>query len=553
MAAAGFPGEDAVLYETVRAVGMEICPQLGIGIPVGKDSLSMKTVWQESGEKRQVVAPLSLIISAFAPVADVRRTLTPQLRWQASGSVLVLIDLGNRRNRLGGSALAQVYGQLGDESADLDHPEQLRAFFAAIQALRRADRVLAYHDRSDGGLLVTLTEMGFAGHLGWQISLDGLGEDPLAILFSEEPGAVLQIRREDLAEVMQCLQGVGHCQSLGEVTEAEQFVVHWQGSEVLRGNRVVWQRWWSESSWRIRRLRDDPGCADQEYAGLLDGADPGLQVKLPPAFAAPGILRGVGPEVAILREQGTNGQVEMAAAFHRAGFTAVDLPMSDLLSGRVCLDRFRGLAVCGGFSYGDVLGAGSGWARSILYHAGLRQQFFDFFHRPDTFSLGVCNGCQMMSQLRELIPGAEGWPRFVANRSGRFEARFALVEIPENRSILLGPLAGGRLPVPCSHGEGRVLFAEDGQMAALQAAGQVALQFVDHYGQVTENYPANPNGSPLGITGLTSRDGRATILMPHPERVFRSCLNSWQPEGWGEEGPWQQLFHNARRWVEQGS
>ncbi|MBF0185693.1 MAG: phosphoribosylformylglycinamidine synthase [Magnetococcales bacterium] len=552
MAAAGFPGEDAALYETVRAVGMDICPQLGIGIPVGKDSLSMKTVWQEGGELRQVVAPLSLIISAFAPVEDVRRTLTPQLQWHEPGSALILIDLGNRRNRLGGSALAQVYGQLGEESADLDQPQQLRAFFAAMQRLKQADRLLAYHDRSDGGLLVTLSEMAFAGHLGWRVALDGLGESPLAILFSEEPGAVIQVRSEQRDEVLQQLQGIGHCQTLGSVTRGQSFLVTWQGQTILQGNRVTWQRWWSETSWRLRRLRDDPHCADEEYESLLDAADPGLQVSLPPAFTAPALLTDRSPQVAILREQGTNGHVEMAAAFHRAGFTVVDLPMSDLLQGRVLLQRFRGLAVCGGFSYGDVLGAGSGWARSILYHDGLRQQFSDFFHRPDTFSLGVCNGCQMMSQLQALIPGAEGWPRFVANRSGRFEARFSLVQIPENRSVLLGPLAGARLPVPCSHGEGRAQFTHPQQLADLQASAQIALQFIDHYGQCSERYPTNPNGSPLGITGLTSRDGRATILMPHPERVFRSCLNSWQPPGWGEEGPWQQLFHNARRWVAEG-
>ncbi|WP_130471658.1 phosphoribosylformylglycinamidine synthase [Candidatus Magnetaquicoccus inordinatus] len=552
MAAAGFPGEDAALYETVHAVGMEICPQLGIGIPVGKDSLSMKTVWQEDGQQRQVVAPLSLIISAFAPVADVRRTLTPQLRWLNEETVLVVVDLGNRRNRLGGSALAQVYGQLGEEAADLDQPQQLRAFFAAIQELRRQELLLAYHDRSDGGLLVTLSEMAFAGHLGWQVALDGLGEDPLAILFSEEPGAVLQVRQRDLTVVLQQLQGVGHCQMLGPVTQSQQLQVSWRGEPLVQGRRVEWQRWWSESSWRLRSLRDDPECAAEEYATLLDEADPGLQISLPSAFSAPAIIGKHAPQVAILREQGTNGQVEMAAAFQRAGFMAVDLPMSDLLSGRVRLQRFHGLAVCGGFSYGDVLGAGSGWARSILYHEGLRQQFSQFFQRSDTFSLGVCNGCQMLSQLQELIPGTEGWPRFVANRSGRFEARFSLVQIPENRSLLLGPLAGGLLPVPCSHGEGRALFAEPEQIDLLRARGQIALQFVDHYGEVTESYPANPNGSPLGITGLTSLDGRATILMPHPERVFRTCLNSWHPEGWGEEGPWQQLFHNARRWLARG-
>ncbi|MBF0460231.1 MAG: phosphoribosylformylglycinamidine synthase [Magnetococcales bacterium] len=551
MAAAGHPGEDARLFDTVRAVGLELCPQLGIGIPVGKDSLSMKTVWQTAEGVQQVIAPVSLIISAFAPVADVCRTLTPQLRRDVGETELILIDLSRQKNRLGGSALAQVYAQLGNEPADLDEPELLKQFFAAIQTLNRENRIVAYHDRSDGGLLVTLCEMAFAGHTGLTVELAGLGTDPLAILFSEEPGAVLQVARTERAAVLARLQGIGHVQAMGTLNDTDQMAFLWHGAPLLQADRVTWQRHWSETSWRIRTLRDHPETARQEYDALLDAADPGLTIRWPRP-PAPMINTDQRPKVAILREQGTNGQMEMAAAFQRAGFDPVDLPMSDLLAGRRGLETFQGMAVCGGFSYGDVLGAGAGWAKSILFQDALRRTFADFFKRSDTFTLGVCNGCQMLSHLRTLIPGAEQWPRFLPNRSGRFEARLTLVTIPANRSVLLSPMAGWQLAIPCSHGEGRAVFDQPERAAQLVQDGLVAVQFVDNRGQVTENYPANPNGSPLGITGMTTTDGRATILMPHPERVFRTAQNSWHPDGWPEEGPWLQLFRNARKWLDDG-
>ncbi|MEO5364711.1 MAG: phosphoribosylformylglycinamidine synthase, partial [Magnetococcus sp. DMHC-8] len=501
MAAAGHPGEDARLFDTVRAVGLELCPALGIGIPVGKDSLSMKTVWQTSAGTRQVTAPVSLIISAFAPVEDVRRTLTPLLRRDRGATALIVVDLGRQKNRLGGSALAQVFAQLGNEPADLDAPELLQAFFAAIQDLNQAGKILAYHDRSDGGLFVTLCEMAFAGHTGLTVELAELGADPLAILFSEEVGAVLQVAQADLAQVLERLRNAGHVRAVGTLNDDDQIRFLWRGAPLLQAGRVDWQRVWAETGWRLRTLRDDPACARQEYDALLDAQDPGLTIRLrcaPTRF--PLIGTGRRPRVVILREQGTNGQVEMAAAFHRAGFEPVDLPMSDLLAGRQALDSCQGMAVCGGFSYGDVLGAGAGWAKSILFNAALREAFATFFQRPDTFTLGVCNGCQMLSQLRTLIPGAERWPRFVANRSGRFEARFNLVTIPTNRSVLLAGLAGSQLAVPCSHGEGRAVFDQPAQADQLLAQGQVALQFVDNRGGITEHYPANPNGSPLGIS-----------------------------------------------------
>ena len=559
MAATGHPGEDLVLFDTVQAVGMELCPQLGIGIPVGKDSLSMKTIWADESGKKEVVAPVSLIISAFAPVTDVRRTMTPQLRSDQLSSnsgetVLIGIDLSQKKNRLGGSVLAQVYKQVGNEPADLDQPALLVAFFAAIQRLNRAGKILAYHDRSDGGLFVTLCEMAFAGHVGLAVDLAGLGEDPLAVLFAEEPGAVIQVAKAEVAELLQVLQGVGHVQTIGTLSDDDHITFSWEGKPLLRQSRIHWQRLWAETSYKIRQLRDNPQTAQQEYDALLDGSDPGLNVHLGFDLATtkirvPLINTGVRPEVAILREQGSNGQVEMAAAFHRAGFNPVDLPMSDLLAGRRQLTQFKGMAVCGGFSYGDVLGAGEGWAKSILFNKALRRDFKQFFQRKDTFTLGVCNGCQMLSALRSLIPGTEFWPRFVNNTSTRFEARFSLVEIPENHSVLMAAMAGSQMPVASAHGEGRAQFAETKVIDDLTCHKQVVLRFVNNHGAVTESYPANPNGSPQGITGVTSTDGRVTIMMPHPERVFRTVQNSWHPDHWQEDGPWLQLFHNARAWL----
>ena len=553
MAPAGHPGEDANLFDTVRAVGMELCPQLGISIPVGKDSLSMKTVWKEGETNKSVTAPLSLIVTAFAPVVDARRTLTPQLKTHWGETELILVDLSEKKNRLGGSALAQVYKQVGDQPADLDRPEWLTRFFSTIQKLNKEGKLLAYHDRSDGGLFVTLCEMSFAGHVGLDVVLDGLGKDPFSILFSEEPGAVLQVSKHVLKECLDQLQGIGHVQTIGTLNTTDTLTFQWQGKPLVTHSRVQWQRLWSETSWRMRSIRDNPTTAQQEYDTLLDHNDPGLSVVL--SFDPenlPMINKGVRPQVAIVREQGINGQVEMAAAFHQAGFDPVDLPMSDLLTGRQNLSHFKGMAVCGGFSYGDVLGAGEGWAKSILFNPVLKKSFSDFFHQSDTFTLGVCNGCQMLSTLAKLIPGAEQWPRFKHNLSQRFEARVTLVEIPENRSILMNSMAGSQLPVPCAHGEGRAMFDQIDTPSHLLDQGQVTLRYVNHHGLVTEHYPANPNGSPQGITGVTTTDGRVTIMMPHPERVFRTVQNSWHPEGWQSNGPWIKMFNNARTWLDHG-
>jgi phosphoribosylformylglycinamidine synthase len=556
MAAAGHPGEDARLFDTVRAVGMELCPALGIAIPVGKDSLSMKTVWEEGGERGSVVAPLSLIVSAFAPVRDVRRTLTPQLRADRGDTDLILVDLGRGKNRLGGSALAQGDNQLGDAVPDADSPDDLKAFFAVIQDLNAAGRLLAYHDRSDGGLLVTLAEMMFAGGRGLTVLLDDLDDSPLPALFAEELGAVVQVRGADRHAVLACLAsaGLGECSHvLGAPNDEDRLILRHAGETVFAASRAELRRLWSETSYRMQALRDHPDCAREAFEVACDPLDPGLNIKLSfnPAedVAAPFIVNGARPRVAILREQGVNGQVEMAAAFDRAGFAAVDVHMSDLIAGRVTLADFHGIAACGGFSYGDVLGAGEGWAKSILFNARARDEFSAFFARPDSFGLGICNGCQMLSNLHELIAGTELWPRFVRNRVEQFEARLSLVEVLPSPSLFLQGMEGSRLPIAVAHGEGRAEFRDrDGADAAL-AAGLVALRFVDHFGRPAETYPANPNGSPAGITGLTSRDGRFTILMPHPERVFRTVQYSWHPDGWGEDGPWLRLFRNARRWL----
>jgi phosphoribosylformylglycinamidine synthase len=556
MAPAGHPGEDASLYDTVRAVGQELCPALGIAIPVGKDSMSMKSVWHQAGEDRAVTAPLSLIVSAFAPVTDVRLTLTPQLRCDRGETDLLLIDLGQGGNRLGGSALAQVYKQVGSTPPDLDDPAVLRGFFASIQALNRAGLLLAYHDRSDGGLFACIVEMCFAGHCGAAVSLDGLGADPVAALFSEELGAVIQVARGELPAVMAQLaaHGLGGLvHRLGEPNTLDRVTFLFAGESVLSESRVDLQRAWSETTFRMQSLRDNPVCAQQEYAALLDASYPGLCPRVPfdPAedIAAPLIVTGVRPQLAVLREQGVNGQVEMAAAFYRAGFDAIDVHMSDLLSGRASLADFKGLVACGGFSYGDVLGAGQGWAKSVLFHPELRDMFSAFFERPDSFALGVCNGCQMLSSLTELIPGATGWPRFVRNFSEQFEARFAQVEVLASPSLFLQGMQGAVLPIAVAHGEGCADFGNPAAAGKALAQGLVSLRYLDGHGRVAETYPANPNGSLLGITGLTTTDGRVTIMMPHPERVFRSVQNSWYPDDWGEDAPWMRMFRNARVWV----
>jgi len=554
MAAAGHPGEDARLFETVRAVGLELCPALGLSIPVGKDSMSMKTVWQsDEGEPREMTAPLSLIVSAFAPVSDARRSLTPMLRQDRGPSTLVLIDLGRGRNRLGASALAQVYSKVGNGCPDLDEPQLLRNFFQAIQALNREGLLLAYHDRSDGGLLATLAEMAFAGRCGLQVTLDTVGSSDIPALFSEELGAVIQVANEHLDSVMKMLGSFGmedHARAIGKPLYDDESVLFLRGARtVLRSSRSELQAAWSETSWHMQTLRDNPECADEEYARITDLQDGGLSPYLafdPDAdIAAPFINTGAAPKMAILREQGVNGQVEMAAAFDKAGFETVDVHMSDIIGGRISLGEFKGLVACGGFSYGDVLGAGGGWARSILFNSRARDEFEAFFTREDSFSLGVCNGCQMLSGLRELIPGAGHWPRFVRNRSEQFEARLSLVEVLESESLLLRGMAGSRIPIAVAHGEGRAEFASANDMHN----AQVSLRYIENDGAVAERYPSNPNGSPGGITGLTTTDGRVTIMMPHPERVFRTVQFSWAPDGWGEASPWLRLFRNARAWV----
>ncbi|MBF8206578.1 phosphoribosylformylglycinamidine synthase, partial [Salmonella enterica] len=552
MAAAGHPGEDAGLYDAVKAVGEELCPQLGLTIPVGKDSMSMKTRWQEGNEQREMTSPLSLVISAFARVEDVRHTLTPQL--STEDNALLLIDLGKGHNALGATALAQVYRQLGDKPADVRDVAQLKGFYDAMQALVAARKLLAWHDRSDGGLLVTLAEMAFAGHCGVQVDIAALGDDHLAALFNEELGGVIQVRAEDrdAVEALLAQYGLADCvHYLGQTLAGDRFVITANDQTVFSESRTTLRVWWAETTWQMQRLRDNPQCADQEHEAKANDADPGLNVKLSfdinEDIAAPYIATGARPKVAVLREQGVNSHVEMAAAFHRAGFDAIDVHMSDLLGGRIGLGNFHALVACGGFSYGDVLGAGEGWAKSILFNHRVRDEFETFFHRPQTLALGVCNGCQMMSNLRELIPGSELWPRFVRNHSDRFEARFSLVEVTQSPSLLLQGMVGSQMPIAVSHGEGRVEVRDDAHLAALESKGLVALRYVDNFGKVTETYPANPNGSPNGITAVTTENGRVTIMMPHPERVFRTVANSWHPENWGEDSPWMRIFRNARK------
>ena len=552
MAASGDPLEDATLFDTVRAVGEELCPALGVAIPVGKDSLSMRSGWREAGGERSVWAPVSLVVSAFAPVGDARRTLTPELRRDAGPTLLVLIDLGRGRNRLGGSCLAQVYCALGAEPADLDDPALLRGFFAAVRAAAGRDLLLAYHDRSDGGVFATLAEMAFAGGTGLEIALPAAA-DPAAALFAEELGAVVQVREADLAELEALLAGhglAGLASVLGRPAAGGRLRISAGGRALIDEPLTTLRQAWSETSFRMRELRDDPACAREEYAALADADDPGLSAALSfdPAedVAAPFIARGLRPPVAILREQGVNSQVEMAAAFERAGFAPDDVHMTDVLAGRVRLADYPLLVACGGFSYGDVLGAGEGWAKSILFNPRAREEFAAFFARRDTLTLGVCNGCQMLAALRELIPGTGHWPRFRRNRSEQFEGRLSMVEVLPSASPLLAGMAGSRLPVAVAHGEGRAEFGVAADQAALEAARGVAIRYIDSRGRLATSYPANPNGSPAGIAGITSGDGRVTLTMPHPERVFRTVQNSWRAPEWGEDGGWMRLFRNAR-------
>lgn len=559
MSPAGHPGEDAGLYEAVKAVGEELCPALGLTIPVGKDSMSMKTKWEENGEQKEVTSPLSLVITAFARVEDVRKTITPQLRTPNNleglgATSLVLIDLGNGKNRMGATALAQVYKQLGDKPADVDNAAQLKGFYEGVQALVANDQVVAYHDKGDGGLFVTLAEMAFAGHCGVNANIEALGEDTLAALFNEELGAVIQVRNDDLDAVLSTLaaNGLEACSHvIGSVEASDEVVIKSGADVVIQRNRTELRTIWAETTHKMQGLRDNPICADQEHEAKKDNSDPGLNVKLSfdvnEDIAAPYINTGAKPKMAILREQGVNSHVEMAAAFDRAGFEATDIHMSDILTGQAVLEEYNGLVACGGFSYGDVLGAGEGWAKSVLFNDSTRDQFENFFKREDTFSLGVCNGCQMLSNLRELIPGAEYWPRFVRNESERFEARFSLVEVQKSDSVFFNGMEGSRMPIAVSHGEGRVEVRDNDHLNAIENSGTVALRYVDNNGNQTQQYPNNPNGSPNAITGLTTTDGRVTIMMPHPERVFRTVANSWSPEGWGENGAWMRMFQNARK------
>jgi phosphoribosylformylglycinamidine synthase len=552
MAAIGHAGEDAALYDAVRAVSTQLCPALGISIPVGKDSLSMRTLWREDGREQRTIAPVSLIVSAFVRIADTRRTLTPQLRMDAGETELWLVDLGAGRNRLGGSALTQAYDRRGGVPPDFEDPERLRALFQLVRTAREQDLLLAYHDRSDGGAIVTLLEMAFAGHCGLEIFLDDWADNALLALFNEELGAVVQVRK-DRHDAFAALVEANGLESMTRVIARPKAKL---GIKLHSGDETVakwnWQKLigaWHETSHAMQRLRDNPASADAERAWRCDDNDPGLNARLtfdPAAdVAAPFIAKGARPRIAILREQGVNGQVEMAAAFTRAGFDAVDVHMSDLVAGRHQLADFTGFAACGGFSYGDVLGAGRGWAASILYHGDLRDQFAAFFADESKFAVGMCNGCQMLSHLKEIIPGAEHWPTFARNASEQYEARFVTLEVLDTESVVLRGMAGSRIPVVTAHGEGRAVFADDHKAGKAGAC----VRFIDNRGKPTEAFPCNSNGSPDGLAGFTAARGRVTILMPHPERVFRTAQMSWHPREWGEDSPWMRLFRNARVFV----
>jgi phosphoribosylformylglycinamidine synthase len=591
MAACGEPGEDADLYATVAAVGMELCPALGISIPVGKDSLSMRTQWKADGTNQKVTSPVSLIVSAFATLSDVRGTLTPQLL-ATEDTTLVLVDFGRGKRRMGGSILAQTLNQSGHEVPDLDQAQDLVQLVHAVNALRSAGHLLAYHDRSDGGLLATVAEMAFAGHVGVALNVDMLvaegdgisdsrmdtgdaknwatqvsarrEELTLQALFNEELGAVLQVRTANRNAVLKVLREHGlstHSHVVGTTRSAQAQVKNAGKINTGVGELQVWRdakcifsaplfdlhQVWDSVSWKICQERDNTLCADAEHASTGVLSDPGLHVHLsfePQTTTAPALLL-TRPKVAVLREQGVNSHTEMAYAFTEAGFEAFDVHMTDLQSGRARLQDFVGVVACGGFSYGDTLGAGVGWARSITFNPALAEQFQTFFNRVDTFGLGVCNGCQMLAELADLIPGAQAWPRFTTNRSERFEARLSLVEVLDSPSLFLQGMAGSRMPIAVSHGEGFANFAARGQAQEVLAA----MRFVNHQGQATEAYPFNPNGSPDGLTAVTTPDGRFTAMMPHPERVFRNIQMSWTSGHIQEHSPWMQLWHNARRWV----
>lgn len=588
MAACGHPGEDARLFDAVEAVAMEFCPRLGIAIPVGKDSLSMQTRWQDhDGKERTVISPVSLVVSAFAPVRDIRKSLVPMARLDAGKTLLVLVDLGFGSHRIGGSALALAWGRTATQAPDIDRPEALPALFRALDRLRREGLALAYHDRSDGGLATCVLEMAFAGRAGFELDLAPLLSasiapsmpDPLAMLFCEEPGIVLQVRKDDLEGVLRILRSekaLADCvHRIGRIIDEDRCLFRFGDKTLFASPRSNLHRLWSQTSHRMRRLRDDPECADEEYARIDDPNERGLWGDANPLPVddddpaplaedepgkntrdigridrnrhAPALLR-LRPKVAILREQGTNGHVEMAAAFDAAGFDAYDVHTGDLSSGRISLSEFDGLAACGGFSFGDVLGAGAGWAASILFEPRCREEMEGFFRRDDSFALGVCNGCQMFAASKEIIPGAENWPRFAPNRSGRFEGRLTMVRIEASPSIFLQGMEGRQLPVVVAHGEGRAVYEANDKDTDTEG-DLVCLRYIDSTGEGARHYPANPNGSQGGVTGLTTRDGRVTIMMPHPERCVRSVQFSWHPPDWPKEGPWMRIFRNARRRV----
>ncbi len=573
MAAVNHAGEGAELYDAVQAIGMQLCPELDLAIPVGKDSTSMKASWRdrETNEPKSVTAPVTVVISAFAPVEDVRKTWTPQLRRreEVGDTVLLFVDLAEGHQAMGGSALAQCLGQLGNEAPDVRNSQMIRDFADALWQLHQEDVVLAYHDRSDGGLLTTVVEMAFAGRCGVEISLDGIANsksEVLEALFNEELGAVFQVRKGDELKFRRCFATCGPprglIKTIGYVRSAakQSTLIRYNSKTLADLHLGEMQQWWSRTSFEMQKLRDNPACAESEYEAIMDAGDPGLSYKLQFDPAAVGIpmmmtLKAlVGrPRVAILREQGVNGHAEMAFAFRAAGFDAVDVHMSDILSG-YSLEGFRGMAACGGFSYGDVLGAGQGWAKSILMNEVARRTFGTFFNRADTFTLGVCNGCQMLTRLKELIPGAEHWPTFVENTSQQFEARYSMVKIKNTGpSVFFDSMSGSFLPIVVSHGEGRAAFSSAAELNLLSEAGLIPLQYTDNRGSVTERYPFNPNGSPQGIAGVKSRDGRVVAMMPHPERTIMADVASWAPKEmlaqWGQFGPWFKLFLNARRWV----
>jgi len=552
MAAIGHAGEDAALFDAVQAVSLQLCPALGISIPVGKDSLSMRTLWRDGDREQRTIAPVSLIVSAFARVGDVRNALTPQLRMDADDTELWLIDLGAGRDRLGGSVLTQAYERGGGVPPDFENPERLRSLFDTIRAAREKNLLLAYHDRSDGGVIVTLLEMAFAGHCGLEVFLDGWADSTLRALFNEELGAVVQVRVDD----RDAFAAIAEAHGLAAMTRVIARPKAKLGIKLYSGDETVakwnWQKLigaWHETSHAMQRLRDNPASADAERDWRCDDNDPGVNARLTfdPAedIAAPYIAKGARPRVAVLREQGVNGQVEMAAAFTRAGFDAIDVHMSDLVAGRHKLGEFSGFAACGGFSYGDVLGAGRGWAASILYHDDLREQFAAFFANPSKFAVGMCNGCQMLAQLKSIIPGAAHWPAFQRNASEQYEARLVTLEVLDAGSIMFRGMAGSRIPVVTAHGEGRAVFAEGSKSGKATAC----VRFVDNRGKPTETFPYNPNGSPEGVAGFTAASGRVTILMPHPERVFRTAQMSWHPREWEEDSPWMRMFRNARVFV----